>query len=60
MLQQLSKPGAVRLSWRDFWGRLSYRYFNWRRDTSSDLLLFAGLNVGLLFLGGVTKVPNCS
>lgn len=29
---------------------LLYSYFNWRKDTISDLVLFAGLNFGLVFI----------
>ena len=42
--------------WNDFWGRLSYKYFNWRRDSGNDLLLFAGVNIGLLLGFGIVKV----
>ncbi|KAK9803748.1 hypothetical protein WJX73_000566 [Symbiochloris irregularis] len=44
-----------RHAWDNFWGLLSYRYFLWRKDTSSDLLLFAGFNVGLLLTGSIIK-----
>lgn len=43
-------------AWENFWGVLSYRYFLWRKDTSSDLLLFAGFNLGLLLIGSFLKV----
>ncbi|KAK9801967.1 hypothetical protein WJX73_003033 [Symbiochloris irregularis] len=42
-------------AWNNFWGLLSYRYFLWRKDTSSDLLLFAGFNMGLLLVGSFLK-----
>ena len=58
-LRKLSPHGLVN-QWNDFWGRASYQYFNWRRDTSSDLLLFAGFNVGLLLFGSLTKVRRGS
>ena len=53
---QQSHSDSWRQAWMDFWGWVSYRYFLWRRDTSSDLLLFAGLNIGLLLAGGILKV----
>ncbi|KAK9866656.1 hypothetical protein WJX84_009216 [Apatococcus fuscideae] len=41
--------------WGDIWGRISYKYYNWRQDTSSDLLVFLLLNVALVFLGAIVK-----
>ncbi|KAK9808551.1 hypothetical protein WJX73_007473 [Symbiochloris irregularis] len=35
--------------------RLAYTYFNWRRDTWSDLQLFMALNFALVLLGGYLK-----
>ena len=53
---QQSGTDGWRHAWENFWGLLSYRYFLWRKDTSSDLLLFAGFNVGLLLTGSIIKV----
>ncbi|KAK9843129.1 hypothetical protein WJX74_007389 [Apatococcus lobatus] len=42
-------------TWDDLWGRLSYRYYNWRQDTTSDLYVFLLLNVGLILIGALVK-----
>ncbi len=34
---------------------MSCRYYNWRQDTSSDLLVFLLINLVLILLGAVIK-----
>lgn len=48
-------PPSSSFSWKDFSGRIMYKYFNWRQDTVSDLQLFMGLNLAILVLGGAIK-----
>jgi len=37
-------------------GRISYGYYCWRKDSTSDLLVIMGLNVGLLLFGAAIKM----
>ena len=34
----------------------AYQYFNWRRDSTNDLVLFVVINFSLLIMGSVIKV----
>ena len=47
--------GGVARWANDAWGRLLYRYYNWRQDTGSDLLLIVVANVLLVICGAVFK-----
>ncbi|KAK9810370.1 hypothetical protein WJX72_009592 [[Myrmecia] bisecta] len=49
---KLSNLGQL---WTEYFGKLAYRYYNWRQDTSSDLLLFLLINTGLLLLGAAVQ-----
>ncbi|KAK9818136.1 hypothetical protein WJX72_007697 [[Myrmecia] bisecta] len=40
---------------KDTWGRLQYSYYNWRKDTGSDLLLFLFINIFIVLLFGFVK-----
>lgn len=40
----------------DTWGRIRYNYFNWRKNSVSDLLLIIAINFGILLLGGLLKM----
>ncbi len=37
----------------ELWGQLSYQYYNWRQDSTSDLLLFGTFFVALVRRGAV-------
>ena len=47
--------GGVARWANDTWGRLLYRYYNWRQDTGSDLLLIIVANMLLVVCGAVFK-----
>jgi len=49
-----SSGGVARWA-NDAWGRLLYRYYNWRQDTGSDLLLIIVANMLLVVSGAVFK-----
>ncbi|KAK9811837.1 hypothetical protein WJX72_011041 [[Myrmecia] bisecta] len=47
--------GMFRGKLGSLWGRLLYSYYNWRKDSWSDLQLFALMNMLVIFCGALVK-----